>query len=53
MAVVNAFQDLLDTMRRVRFAVEFSRHDILEQFAAGYSENDISDISSNLRFQRY
>lgn len=38
-AVVYAFQDLLDTVRRVRFAVEFSRHDILEQFAAGYAAN--------------
>lgn len=38
-AVVYAFQDLLDTVRRVRFAVEFSRHDILEQFAAGHAAN--------------
>lgn len=36
-AVVNAFQDLLNTVRGVRLAVEFPGDDVLEQFSAGDS----------------
>lgn len=42
-AVVNAFQDLLNTVRGVRLAVEFPGDDVLEQFSA-------SDSVSVLRF---
>lgn len=37
MAVMDAFEDLLDTVRGVRFAVELSRDYVLEELAAGYS----------------
>lgn len=37
MAVVNAFQNLLNTVRGVGFAVEFPGDDVLEQFPAGDS----------------
>lgn len=33
-AVIDALQDLLDAVRRVRLAVELARHDVLEQLAA-------------------
>ena len=36
-AVVYAFQNLLDAVRCVSLAVEFSSNDILEEFAAGNS----------------
>lgn len=36
-AVVNAFQDLLNTVRGVGLAVEFPGDNILEQFSAGDS----------------
>lgn len=36
-AVVNAFQDLLNTVRGVGLAVEFSGNDVFEQFPAGDS----------------
>lgn len=36
-AVVNAFQDLLNTVRGVGLAVEFPGDDVLEQFSAGDS----------------
>lgn len=34
MAMVDTFQNLLDAVRRVGFAVVFARHNVLEQFAA-------------------
>lgn len=43
-AVVNAFQDLLNTMRGVGFAVEFPGDNVFEEFSAG-------DSVSVLRFQ--
>ena len=33
--MVHRLQDLLDAMGGVRFRVEFARHDVLEEFAAG------------------
>lgn len=34
MAVIDALEDLLDAVRRVRLAVELARNDVLEQLAA-------------------
>jgi len=36
-AVVNAFQNLLNTVRSVRLAVEFPGDNVFEQFSAGDS----------------
>lgn len=36
-AVVNAFQDLLNTVRGIGLAVEFPGDNVLEQFSAGDS----------------
>ena len=36
--VVDALQDLLDAVRRVRLGVELPRHDVLEQLAPGHAE---------------
>jgi hypothetical protein len=37
MAMIDRLQDLLDAVRCVRFGVEFSGYDVLEEFAAGDS----------------
>lgn len=44
-AVVDAFQDLLNTMGGIRLAVKFSRNDVLEKLSAGDSEKKLRDVS--------
>lgn len=39
MAVMDALEDLLDTVRGVGLAVEFPRDNVLEELAAGDSES--------------
>ena len=36
--VVDAFEDLLDAVRRIRLRVELPRHYVLEQLASGHAE---------------
>ena len=38
--VVDALQDLLDAVRRVRLRVELARNDVLEQLAPGHAEGN-------------
>ena len=38
--VVDAFQDLLNAVRRIRLRVELARHNVLEQLASGHAENE-------------
>lgn len=45
-AVVDAFQDLLNTMGGIRLAVKFSRNDVLEKLSAGDSEKKLRETSS-------
>lgn len=35
--MVDALQNLLDAVRRIRFAVEFAGNDVLEEFAARHT----------------
>jgi len=51
-AVVNAFQDLLNTVRGVSLAVEFPSDDVLEQFPAGNSVSVLRFNSISCRASR-
>jgi hypothetical protein len=51
-AVVNAFQDLLNTVRGVGLTVEFPGDDVLEQFPAGDSVSVLRFNSISCRAPR-